>query len=114
MAGGPHARVLSLQRTIGNRATTTVLQRQAPITSGPELDKEVEWVEEQRRRFDELEKKGPAGVEPPPHHLKRVGIRPESQVDEHTPFHIRAVLAESRVLRPYLRGKPAIADAKFQ
>jgi hypothetical protein len=102
------AHVLRLQRTIGNRATTRLL-RQPTATE-----------EEERARFDAAKRTHEQHLvkyaERKPHVLKSHGITTDSRVDQNTPKWIQAALAESRLLRPYLRGKfpaQAITD-KFR
>ena len=102
------AHVLRLQRTIGNRATTRLL-RQPTVTE-----------EEERARFDAARRRHEQHLgkyaERKPHVLKSHGITTDSRVDRDTPKWIQAALAESRLLRPYLRGRfpaQAITD-KFR
>jgi hypothetical protein len=70
--------VLSLQRSIGNRATTRLLRE----PTGTQVA--------QRST---------------PHVLKTAGITTDSRVNDETPKWIQAALDESQKLRPYLKGK---------
>ena len=107
------AHVLRLQRTIGNRATTQLLLRQpAPAT---EEDVRAD-VAQDRARFDAAKRTRNQYAERAPHALRSAGITTDSRVNENTPKWIQAAFAESRLLRPYLRGKfpaQAITD-KFK
>ena len=102
----PEPLVLQLQRTIGNRATTRLLQRQPTAT-----EEEVRAdVERERARFDarmaeDKLRRAEAAEHLKPHSLKQAGITTDSQVDGETPKWIQAALAESQKLRPYLKDK---------
>jgi hypothetical protein len=102
----PEPLVLQLQRTIGNRATTRLLQRQPTAT-----EEEVRAdVERERARFDarmaeDKLRRAEAAERLKPHALKQAGITTDSQVDDETPKWIQAALAESEKLRPYLKDK---------
>ena len=99
------AQVLRLQRTIGNRATARLLQRQ-PVATEEEVAADVA---QERARFDAAkrthERHRVQYAERAPHALKSAGITTDSRVNEGTPKWIQAALAESRLLRQYLRGK---------
>ena len=91
--------VLSLQRSIGNRATTRLLREP--------LDAEIEA---ERARFDEharvhKQRLAEYAQRSTPHVLKTAGITTDSRVDDETPKWIQAALAESQKLRPFLKGK---------
>ena len=101
--------VLHLQHTIGNRATTQLLQRE------PTLEEDVAA---ERARFDARKAehvKALAGYAErmKPHALKTAGITTDSRVNDKSPMWIQAALAESQKLRPYLSRKfPASAVTK--
>ena len=106
------AQILRLQRTIGNRATTRLL-RQPTMTE----DEALADVALERARFDAAKRTHQQHLaqygERRPHALKSAGIITDSRVNNDTPKWIQAALAESRLLRPYLRGKPVITDGSF-
>jgi len=111
-ADGP-ALVLRLQRTIGNRATTRLLRQPADV---------VQDVEQERARFDAARERHEQRLREieareTPHALRTAGITTDSLVNKDTPKWIQAALAESRLLRPYLRGKfpgSAITTGTFE
>jgi hypothetical protein len=110
------AHVLRLQRTIGNRATTRLLRQ--PNATEEEVRADVEH---DRARFDEYKRTHQQRLaeyaeRAKPHALKRAGITTDSRVNDDTPKWIQAALAESQLLRPYLRDKfpaSAITDGRF-
>jgi hypothetical protein len=109
--------MLRLQRAIGNRATARLL-RQATATE----DEVRADVEAERARFEQARTQHERRLKEidaldRPHVLKAAGVKTDSQVNDKTPGLIQAALAESRLLRPYLRGKfPAlpITGGKFE
>ena len=99
------AHVLRLQRTIGNRAPTRLLRQ--PTATEEEVRAEVEH---DRARFEEhrrthQQRLAEYAERAKPHALKSAGITTDSRVDGDTPKWIQAALAESLLLRPYLRNK---------
>jgi hypothetical protein len=107
------AHVLRLQRTIGNRATTRLLRQPMPTEEEVRAD-----VEHDRARFEESKRTHQQRLadyaqRSKPHALKSAGITTDSRVDGGTAKSIQAALAESQLLRPYLRNKfPASAVTK--
>jgi hypothetical protein len=97
--------VLRLQRTIGNRATTQLLRQ--PTATEEEV---LADVAQERARYDAAkrihqQRLAEHDARSKPHALKTAGITTDSRVNEDTPKWIQAALAESRLLRPYLKGK---------
>jgi hypothetical protein len=109
--------VLRLQHAIGNRATARLL-RQATATE----DEVRADVEAERARFDQARSQHERRLKEidaldRPHVLKDAGVTTDSHVNDKTAGLIQSALAESRRLRPYLRGKfPALAvsDGRFE
>jgi hypothetical protein len=107
---------LRLQQAIGNRATARLL-RQAVTEDEVRAD-----VEAERGRFDQARTEHQRRLKEidavdRPHVLKDAGITTDSHLNDRTPGLIQSALAESRKLRPYLRGKfPALAisDGRFE
>jgi hypothetical protein len=103
------ARVLRLQRTIGNRATTRLLREP---TATEDLEAERARFEAAKREHRERLTHYPAQ----PHALRSAGITTDARVDGDTPKWIQTALEESRSLGPYLKGKfpgSSITDGKF-
>ena len=104
---------LRLQRAIGNRATAQLL-RQA-VT--PEEDVAAERARFDQARADHTRRLKEIHARDRPHALKAAGVKTDSQVNDKSSGLIQAALAESRLLRPYLREKfPALAitDGRFE
>jgi hypothetical protein len=108
--------VFRLQRAIGNRATARLLRQVA-------IDEEIAAdVAAQKAKFDAAKAENARRLQEEdaldrPHVLKQAGIKTDSHVNDKTPGLIQAALAESRLLRPYLRDKfpkLAITDGKFE
>jgi hypothetical protein len=108
---------LRLQGAIGNRATARLL-RQATATE----DEVRADVEAERARFDQARTEHARRLKAidavdRPHVLKDAGVTTDSHVNDKTAGLIQSALAESRKLRPYLRGKfpgLAISDGRFE
>lgn len=103
------AHVLRLQRTIGNRATTRLLRE-------PVADVEQEWARFEAAKQTHQQRLAEYAARDKPHVLKQQGITTDSRVASDTPKWIQAALAESQLLRPYLKKKfpaSAITDGKF-
>ena len=102
-----------LQRAIGNRATARLL-RQA-VT--PEEDVAAEHARFDQARAEHQRRLKEIDARDQPHVLKAAGVKTDSRVNDKTPGRIQAALAESRLLRPYLRDKfpsLAITDGRFE
>jgi len=107
---------LRLQRAIGNRATARLL-RQAVTEDEVRADVEAEEGRYERARAQHEQRLKELNAVDRPHVLKDAGIKTDSHVNDKTPGLIQSALAESRKLRPYLRGKfPALAinDGRFE
>jgi hypothetical protein len=117
--------LLSLQQTAGNAAASALLSRQpAPASPArtwlddffnPLAQLWEEWnvraeVEEDRSRVEALKKQHEQRMREieereKPHVLKSKGVGTTTRVDESTAKLVQAALAESRVLRPYIKDK---------
>jgi hypothetical protein len=103
---------------IGNRATARLL-RQATATDEDAVRADVEA---ERAKFDAAKAQNARRLAEEeqltrPHVLKQAGVKTDSLVNDKTPGLIQAALAESRLLRPYLRDKfpkLAITGGKFE
>jgi hypothetical protein len=107
---------LRLQRTIGNRATARLL-RQAVTEDEVRADVEAERARFDQARAQHEQRLKQIDAADRPHVLKDAGIATDSHVDDKTAGLIQSALAESRKLRPYLRGKfpgLAISDGRFE
>jgi hypothetical protein len=105
-----------LQRTIGNRATARLL-RQAVTEDEVRADVEAERARFDQARAQHEQRLKQIDAADRPHVLKDAGIATDSHVDDKTAGLIQSALAESRKLRPYLRGKfpgLAISDGRFE
>ena len=91
--------VLSLQRSIGNRATTRLLREPLDTDIAAERARFDEHARVHKQRLAEYAQRST------PHVLKTAGITTDSRVDSETPKWIQAALAESQKLRPFLKGK---------
>lgn len=106
---------LRLQGAIGNRATARLLRDVRAATAAEEALEQAELAHDLADRAKLAAR--PTHAELPPHALKSAGIDTASQVNDETPKWIQAALAESRLFRPYLRGKfpaSAITDGRFE
>ena len=102
--------VLRLQRAIGNRATARLLRQATATEDDVRADVEAERARFDRARTVHARRLKEIDALDRPHVLKAAGIKTDSQVNDKTPGLIQAALAESRLLRPYVRGKfPALA-----
>jgi len=100
---------LRLQQTIGNRATTQLLQREPTI----EEDVAAERARFDARKAEHVKALAGDSERMRPHALKSAGITTDSRVNDKTPMWIQAALAESIKLRPYISRKfPASAVTK--
>jgi hypothetical protein len=118
-----HAALLGLQRTAGNRAVSSLLLRQPapaqrtwlgdlfdPLAHFWEELKVRAEVEQDRARFEAQKQEHQRRLKEieereRPHVLKSKGVSPTTRVDENTAALVQAALAESRILRPYIKAK---------
>jgi hypothetical protein len=108
---------LRLQRAIGNRATARLLRQATATEDDVRADVEAERARFEAARLEHARRLKEIDALDRPHVLKDAGVTTDSHVDDKTARLIQAALAESRKLRPYLRGKfPALAisDGKFE